>query len=188
MREDRENRENFDPLMGWNPHHAGGPWGRWFGGMQARRGDMRPIVLQMLTEKPMHGYEIIRALEDKSHGFWRPSPGSIYPTLQLLEEEDLVTSQETQGKKVYTLTPKGREEAGRQDVKAPWDCDTPSEHSQARHHFKAVAGQLRDLFPNLKQIAFTGSDADRQRAHDIMADAKAQLQTIIDHQQGNNHE
>src|SRR6266540_2432552 len=89
--------------------------------MQARRGDMRPIILSALQTGPMHGYEIMRHLEEKSHGMWRPSPGSIYPTLQLLEEQELVTGEEKDGKKVYSLTDKGHKEAKQSDTKAPWE-------------------------------------------------------------------
>ncbi len=91
-----------------------------WGFMQARRGDMRPIILRVLKTKPMHGYEIIRHLEEKSHGMWRPSPGSVYPTLQLLEEEDLVTAKESDGKKIYELTSKGKKEAEQEFEGGPW--------------------------------------------------------------------
>src|ERR1700745_1834563 len=100
-------RDDFENWGGsWHGHMFRG----WYG-YQAKRGDMSPILLRVLAEKPMHGYEIIRELEKKSHGFWRPSPGSVYPTLQLLEEQDLVTSRDEGGKKVYTLTDAGSEEA-----------------------------------------------------------------------------
>ncbi|MDB5179277.1 MAG: transcriptional regulator, PadR-like family [Patescibacteria group bacterium] len=145
------------------------------GGPQARRGDMRPLVLNMLTEKPMHGYEIIRALEEKSHGFWRPSPGSIYPTLQLLEEEDFVTSQEEQGKKIYTLTPVGREEAARKAPACYWDAPEMEEHIQARRDFM-------EFMKLLKQVAGTGSEADRRRVHEILKETKTKLEAIINEQ------
>src|SRR4051794_27621828 len=86
-------------------------YGGWRGLHRARWGDMSPIVLGLLKDRPMHGYEIIRQLEEKSHGFWRPSPGSIYPTLQMLEDQGLVTSREEDGKKVYALTPEGEQKA-----------------------------------------------------------------------------
>src|SRR5262249_20971014 len=93
-------------------HHGnggffGGHWGR-MQMLQARRGDMRGIILKALLERPMHGYEIIRSLEEASGGMWRPSPGSVYPMLQLLEEEELVTGRDENGKKVYALTETGK--------------------------------------------------------------------------------
>ena len=77
--------------------------GRFFG-----RGDMKYALLWLLQERPMHGYEMIKALEQRSGGFYSPSPGSIYPTLQMLEEGGFVTGNEVEGKKVYTITDAGR--------------------------------------------------------------------------------
>ncbi len=67
------------------------------------------MILKSLTEKPMHGYEIIKSLSDEFGGVYRPSAGAIYPTLQTLEEEDYVASEEKEEKKTYTITPKGKE-------------------------------------------------------------------------------
>jgi len=74
-----------------------------------QRGDLKYIILQYLKEKPSYGYEIIRALEERFHGFYVPSPGTIYPTLQMLEEMGHVSAVEQEGKKVYTITDKGNE-------------------------------------------------------------------------------
>jgi DNA-binding PadR family transcriptional regulator len=116
---------------GWGP---GGPWAAWgrgfdfrgfpgpFGGRgpRARRGDIRAGILYLLAERPMHGYEMIRELAERSGGLWRPSAGSIYPTLQLLEDEGLVTSEQSAGKRLYTLTDAGRAETERSE-RAPWE-------------------------------------------------------------------
>jgi DNA-binding PadR family transcriptional regulator len=69
---------------------------------------MKFALLELLRERPMYGYEMIKALEEKSGGFYTPSPGSIYPTLQMLEERGFVTSEEVEGKKVYQITDSGR--------------------------------------------------------------------------------
>src|SRR5947199_10647554 len=69
---------------------------------------MKFALLELLQERPMHGYEMMKALEEKSGGFYTPSPGSIYPTLQMLEDGGLVTSNEVEGKKVYTINDAGR--------------------------------------------------------------------------------
>ncbi len=85
---------------------GGGPFGRgerFFG-----RGDVKFALLDLLRERPMYGYEMIKALEEKSGGFYTPSPGSIYPTLQMLEERGFVTSEEVESKKVYSITEAGR--------------------------------------------------------------------------------
>ena len=69
---------------------------------------MKYALLWLLQERPMHGYEMIKALEQRSGGFYSPSPGSIYPTLQMLEEGGYVNGSEVEGKKVYTITDTGR--------------------------------------------------------------------------------
>ena len=71
------------------------------------RGDFKYIILQHLKDTPSYGYEIIRALEQRFHGFYAPSPGIVYPTLQMLEEMGYVTAAEQEGKKVYTITAEG---------------------------------------------------------------------------------
>lgn len=84
---------------------------------------MEPAILAALSERPMHGYEVISYLEKRSQGFWRPSPGSVYPTLQLLEEKDLVTYTDHDGEKVYELTALGttEAEASRDHLKGVFD-------------------------------------------------------------------
>lgn len=74
------------------------------------RGDLKFVILRMVSEKPMHGYEVMQALEEESGGIYKPSPGSVYPTLQMLEDEGLVRSREEGGgRKIYEITDKGRE-------------------------------------------------------------------------------
>ena len=80
---------------GHRRHRRGGP------GRRAKRGDMRAAALELLSERPMHGYEIIQELESRSGGVWKPSPGSVYPTLQLLQDEGLVTASEIDGRRVF---------------------------------------------------------------------------------------
>ena len=84
--------------------------GRGRGGGRARRGDVRAAVLALLAERPMHGYEMIKEIEERTEGSWTPSAGSIYPTLQMLEDEGLISGQETEGKRRFTLTDSGRAE------------------------------------------------------------------------------
>src|SRR5581483_8931279 len=81
-----------------------GPPGAFFGPGPRARGDVRAAILALLAEAPMHVYQIITEITDRSQGVWSPSPGSVYPTLQALEEEGLVTSATADGKKVFSLT------------------------------------------------------------------------------------
>ena len=83
--------------------------------------NVRAAVLALLLERPMHGYEMITELESRTGGVWRPSPGSVYPTLQLLEDEGLIVSEESGGRKRFTLTEAGRAEAERASEPPPWE-------------------------------------------------------------------
>jgi DNA-binding PadR family transcriptional regulator len=98
----------------------GGPFGR---GPKAGRGDIRAGVLALLAEQPRHGYEIIRELAERSGGAWRPSPGSIYPTLKRLAHEGLVRADKGDGRRVFELTESGRAyvQEHADELVAPWD-------------------------------------------------------------------
>jgi DNA-binding PadR family transcriptional regulator len=97
--------------FGGGPFSKGGP-----GRHRQRRGDIRLVLLELLKDKPRHGYELIKAMEERSGGFYRPSPGAVYPTLQLLEEEGNVTSEMVEDKRVYTITAAGRKILDEQDA------------------------------------------------------------------------
>ncbi|HET9143555.1 PadR family transcriptional regulator [Actinophytocola sp.] len=101
---------------GWGQQRRGrGP------GRRSRRGDVRAAILALLAERPMHGYEMIQEITQRSGGIWRPSPGSVYPTLQLLADEGLVASTEGSGsKRLFELTDEGRTAAEGQD-RPPWE-------------------------------------------------------------------
>ena len=100
-----------------------GPWEWWTGGGEGRGrgkgrrrrrrqwfepGDMKYVILKLLRDKPMHGYEVMKELEEHTRGCYKPSPGTVYPTLQWLEDEGLVSCAETEGKKTYSITDAGR--------------------------------------------------------------------------------
>jgi DNA-binding PadR family transcriptional regulator len=91
------------PGFFWGGHS--GPRGRqqWF-----ESGDMKYVILKLLRDKPMHGYEVMKALEEETSGCYKPSPGTVYPTLQWLEDEGLVKADDVAGKKVYAITDQGR--------------------------------------------------------------------------------
>jgi len=97
------------PFGGGGPGPFGGGGGGPFGERRRqRRGDVKFVLLELVNEQPRHGYELIKALEERSAGFYRPSPGLVYPTLQLLEDEGSVTSQMTDDKRIYTITEAGK--------------------------------------------------------------------------------
>ena len=154
-----------------------GPRGRGFGGPgggRARRGDVRAAVLRLLGEQPMHGYQIIQELSSRSGGAWNPSAGSVYPTLQMLEDEELVTSEESSGKRVYKLTDAGQAAVDDAAEKAaPWDEAASSD----------AGSGLREQMPRVGaavwQIAMTGDPDKIARAADILSDARKKLFAIL---------
>ena len=155
----------------------GPPPGHWRGGRRGRnrRGDVRTAVLALLTERPMHGYEMIQELDARTGGIWRPSPGSIYPTLQLLEDEGLITGEETGGRRRFTLTEDGRAEAEQAAEQAPWQAYADDTVSQARDFRDAAFGIMHAL----RQVGFSGTDEQRRQALDVLNETRRKLYGIL---------
>ena len=129
-----------------------------------------------LADEPGHGYEVMQRLEERSGGTWRPSPGSVYPTLQQLQDEGLVTSTERDGKRFFEITEAGRTElAERTKVAgpAPWADDNAW----------SVFAQLREgavgIMQASRQIAKSGNEAQIQRAVEIVRDARKRLYQLL---------
>ena len=166
---------------GHNPW-AGGEWGadrgNWRGGgRRMRRGDIRTALLSGLTDGPAHGYELIGRLEEKSGGTWRPSPGSVYPTLQLFEDEGLVRCEERDGKRVYELTDAGRAEAAERVAKygnTPWDTD-----ADFASEFQGLMKSAVHLLTAAKQIARTGDPSQMERATTAIRATGKELYKIL---------
>ena len=145
-------------------------------GGRMRRGDIRTAVLAILAEEAGHGYEVIQRLEAKTEGAWRPSPGSVYPTLQLLEDEGLVQSTERDGKRVYEITDAGREESASRIEDAggaPWDLAGPD-----RRHVELREGMLT-LGLAVRQVAHAGTPQQIERATAIITAARKQLYGLL---------
>jgi DNA-binding PadR family transcriptional regulator len=139
-----------------------------------RRGDIRQALLRALVDGPAHGYEVIRRLEDRSGGLWRPSPGSVYPTLQLLEEQGLLTSREDGGKRVYELTEDGRAEVEAQAAGGqPWEDSDPASGPFVLR--RAVA----QLHLAAKQVAMVGDENRVERATAILKEARQKLYQLL---------
>ena len=101
-------RGHFGPGNGWGGRHGMGGGNMMRAGRMLAQGDLRLIALALIAEQPRHGYEIIKVLEDKTAGWYSPSPGIVYPTLTYLEEAGYVTAQAEGAKKLYTITDEGR--------------------------------------------------------------------------------
>ena len=123
----------------------------------------------------MHGYEMISELEERTGGMWRPSPGSVYPTLQLLEDEGLISSEQTEGKRLYSLTDAGREQAS-QGQQAPWDRITEGFDWETMNRLR---GGIVGLTTAFGQLMASGTDAQKAQAAEVLADAKRRLYAIL---------
>ncbi|MER6026953.1 PadR family transcriptional regulator [Streptomyces sp. NPDC001851] len=153
----------------WGPRGRGGPRGR------ARRGDVRASILALLRDRPMHGYEMIQEIAERSGGAWKPSPGSVYPTLQLLEDEGLIASESEGGKKLFALTEDGR-------VVAEGGPDAPWEEASRGVDWEAL-GEIRQagfgLMEAFGQVWKTGSQEQREKALAVINDARKKLYLIL---------
>lgn len=154
---------------GWGGF-GGGPFSRFRG---FERGDIKYLILDMINEKPRHGYEIIKELETRFYGFYSPSPGSVYPTLQLLEELGWVQCREENGKKTYQITEEGKAELKTQKEKVGsiWD--------RADSWGSCHMGDLNDLFEDLADLKkFVRA---RMHAHGLTDEKLKRIRQIITH-------
>ena len=151
------------------------------GGARMGRGDVRAAVLALLAESPMHGYQIIHEIEERSGGSWKPSPGSVYPTLQLLTDEGLVTAEEANGRKTYALTEAGRAEADAAGERpAPWQATATgggARESSGRATALPKAGV--ELAQAAAQVARTGTPDQVQQAVVVLEEARRKLYSIL---------
>ncbi|MGB4442753.1 MAG: PadR family transcriptional regulator [Coriobacteriia bacterium] len=153
-----------------HPHGFGGP-----GGQRVRRGDVRTAILRLLAEQPMHGYQIIQELSSRSDGAWTPSAGSVYPTLQQLADEGLVSADESAGKKVFSLTESGVAAAAAcADEPAPWEAAAQGNSDSA--DFREAAAKLMQAG---FQIGKGGTAAQVAAAVEVLNDARKKLYTIL---------
>ncbi len=160
---------------GWGgpPFGHGGPWAR---GPRARRGDVRIAVLALLAESPMHGYQIIQELGERSGGQWRPSAGSVYPTLQLLEDEGLVSASEQDGKRVFELSDAGRKVlAERKDTTPPWEQmagDVDDDDAKLMSSVRAAGAAAMQAFS-------AGSPEQRRKVAEVLDEARKRIYAIL---------
>lgn len=155
---------------GFGFREAFGGGGRGRGGM-VRRGEIRPLILSVLTARPMHGYEVITELESQSGGRWRPSAGSVYPTLQQLSDEGLVTSEEIDGRRVYALTDEGKAAAAA-GPRSPWADARRGHDNDIRHLGRQVAEAAM-------QVQRVGSPEAAVAAREILIDTRAKLYGLL---------
>ncbi|MBE1487867.1 PadR family transcriptional regulator [Plantactinospora soyae] len=158
--------------------HGGHGHGRGRGGGRGRRPNVRAAVLALLTERPMHGYEMIQELDSRTGGAWRPSPGSIYPTLQLLEDEGLIatTAEESGGgRRRFGLTEAGQAEATQAAQEPPWS-EFAENTINSWHDIREAGFQAMNA---LRQVMMTGTDDQRERAAQVLDETRRKLYAIL---------
>jgi len=138
------------------------------------RGDVRAAILALLAEKPMHGYQIIGEIEQRSGGAWKPSAGSVYPTLQLLVDEGLISSEAADGRKTYSLTEEGRAEAdAAAGNPAPWEA------SGDPHGMGALPKSGVALAQAAAQLRRTGTPEQVEQGVAVLDEARRKLYSIL---------
>ena len=158
----------FGGPPGWGPHRRGA--GR------ARRGDVRLALMRLLAEEPRNGYQLIQAIEERSEGLWRPSPGSVYPTLAQLEDEGLIRSAETEGTRRFEITDAGREQlASRADEPDPWQPAAEAGDNPMTELAPLVIQIGKATF----QVASVGDRAQRDRARELLGETRRGLYRIL---------
>ncbi|MFC6237391.1 PadR family transcriptional regulator [Longivirga aurantiaca] len=140
---------------------------------RAPRGDVRAAVLVLLAEEPMHGYQLMQAISDRSGGRWTPSPGAIYPAIAQLEDEGLVLVTADSGRKVAALTDAGREAVAAAETTDPFGSfDAEPAGPDLRALVEGIAGATRQVFR-------TGSPAQIEAAAAILADTRRALYLLL---------
>jgi DNA-binding PadR family transcriptional regulator len=157
---------------GWGP--GGPPFGGGRG--RRRRGDVRTALLILLAEEPRNGYQLMQTIEERSGGRWRPSPGSVYPTLSQLEDEGLIRGIDRDGTRLFELTDAGREQAQQfADRTAPWAED---EEADGRS-IPEIASLIIQIGKAAWQVAQVGDDRQIERACETLAETRRALYGIL---------
>ena len=155
-----------------------GPWQE----SPFQKGDLKYVILDLIKDKPCHGYEIIRILEERSHGFYTPSPGAVYPTLQLLEELGYIEATEQDGKKVYTITDEGKQflsdrEHFAEDIKKHMREHWSPKNTTEMRETMAEIGRIGRLIGR----SFRNIDAEKiRRIREVISRAYSDIETILE--------
>ena len=197
----------------WGQHRSGwaGDWGGWDGprgrrgrpgpppwiaelfglaqgqqqrGPKVRRGDVRAAILDMLKDEPMNGYQLISQIAERSGGAWKPSPGSVYPTIQQLEDEGLVEADDERGRRTLRLTEEGRRyvEEHTDELAETWaPFGETGRHGGAQPggEYAALKPEIGQVMAAVWQIVTTGTDRQRREAINILIETRRQLYGLL---------
>ena len=155
------------------PAGRGAPFGRGRG--RAQRGDVRTAILLVLTDQPMHGYQIMQAMSDRTGGAWHPSPGAIYPTIAQLEDEGLVTTSEEGGRRLVTLTEQGRADLEERSARLG---DPFADFANAPDR-PDLRDPMHQLHAAVRQIEVGGDAAQLEAASKVLTQARRSLYLIL---------
>jgi DNA-binding PadR family transcriptional regulator len=147
-------------------------------GPKVRRGDVRAAILDVLAVEPMNGYQIIQQIAERSGGAWKPSPGSVYPTVQQLEDEGLVEGDEGAGRRLLRLSEEGRAyvEAHPDELAATWRPFDQPDEEEGPGDLKPVIGQVMGA---VWQVVVSGTQQQKAEAAEILADTRRRLYGIL---------
>jgi len=150
----------------------GGPGGRG----RRRRGDVRTALLLLLAEEPRNGYQLMQTLEERTEGRWRPSPGSVYPSLSQLEDEGLIRSVQSDSGRTFEITDAGRAQlAERGEQKPPWEADEDDKRDSRRTLKHALAGAAAAAW----QVAQAGDEQQIARANELLSETRSALYRLL---------
>lgn len=161
--------------FGGNPF-GGNPFGGFFRHRgRARRGDVRSAILLLLAEQPRNGYQLMQEIEQRSRGHWRPSPGSIYPALQQLEDEGLVRVEVSPNGKVFHLTELGQEQVkNNAGEPLPWEGQ-----SEAEEEASEIGSLIAQVALAATQVARAGNAAQIAEARKLLGEARRNLYKLL---------
>jgi DNA-binding PadR family transcriptional regulator len=158
----------------WFSHGGGGgPRGR---GRRARRGDIRTAALLLLAEEPRNGYQIMQEVQERSGGMWSPSPGSVYPALQQLEDEGLIRTEEGDGRKLFALTDEGRALLAERGAERPAPWEQTGDGAGEAHQLGRL---MREVASAFVQVMRTGSGSQMAKAREVLAGTRRDLYRIL---------
>jgi DNA-binding PadR family transcriptional regulator len=145
------------------------------GGPRAGRGDVRAAILGLIAEEPMHGYEMIKEIEERTGGVWSPSAGSIYPTLQMLEDEGLIRGEEQDGRRRFMLTDAGRAEQESRAGKPPWEEVRGAAAPELLH----LRDSIKKLHHTFGQVMHAGDEDQQRRVRDLLDETRRKIYAIL---------
>ena len=203
----RQWARHFDEQLGQHRGGWGGPWGDapwgrpgrqgpppWVAGLfglaqgdqpqrgpRVRRGDVRAAILDVLSAEPMNGYQVITQIAERTGGAWKPSPGSVYPTISQLEDEGLIVGVEGGGQRKLKPTPAGWEyiEENREQLAAVWEPFEEPAHEENRGDYSSLKPEIGQVMNAAWQIISTGTDQQKREAIEVLIETRRKLYGLL---------